>query len=112
MRTQGILFVRGTRDSDQLRWLVNQIERFDLTFIEGNHSNHSIRADWDFARQNSRQVAIHDIASEACPGVKSLWQEIQSAPCETHEFVDQDSRVHSQWGIGVVDLRLGDVTDQ
>jgi hypothetical protein len=111
MRTQGVLYVQGTQDFDQLHWLVNQVGRFDLVFINGDHSEHSIRADWEFALQNSRYVAIHDIASESYPDVKSLWQEIQSTHRETDEFVDQNSRIHSQWGIGVVDLEFGGVTD-
>lgn len=107
IRTPGTHFVQATQDSEQLRWLVNHIGGVDLVFIDSNQTEHSARAVWEFARQSSRYVAFHEMASNSLQDVKSLWQEIQSTYFNTHKFVDLSSRIQPGWGIGVVDLASG-----
>ena len=104
-RTLGAHFVQGTQESPELRSLVDTIGMVDLTLIDGDHSHHAVRQDWEFARTRSRDVAFHDIAGDNLPGVKSLWTQIREEnPHNTYEFVD-DYWVPNQWaGLGVVEV--------
>ena len=102
--TAGVRFVAGTRTSDDLQRLVAQAGVIDLVLIDGDHSHDAVRADWEFARSCSRYVAFHDIATDAFPGVQSLWAEIRSNYRRTYEFVDQYPLYENRAGIGVVDL--------
>lgn len=84
---------------------------WDLAFIDGDHSYEGCRRDYETVRQRARLVALHDIASAACPGVFRTWQEIRRVmPARrTFEAIEQYREVFARQratylGIGVVDF--------
>jgi predicted O-methyltransferase YrrM len=77
----------------------------DLLFIDGDHSQAGVRADWDMYGPLVRSgglVAFHDIvpgSEEEVGGVPGLWQELKTA--DAREYV----RDWQQGGYGIGVLR-------
>lgn len=77
---------------------------FDVVFVDGDHSDGGVNADWQFAQSlNPRLIAFHDVAAaikhrnEGCE-VDRLWREIKAAGRKTDEKI-----VGCGWGgIGIV----------
>ena len=81
---------------------VGMFAPFDWVFIDADHHDAAVRADWENYRPmvvKGGLVAFHDVAETDDPTVEvlPLWQEIQ-AGYDTREFVVGDGR----WGVGVV----------
>lgn len=75
--------------------------RYDLLFIDGDHTYDSVKADWvnywPMVAEGGL-VAFHDITTRPEYGVSELWGEIKSDHCAV-EIVDGSGRFN---GIGVV----------
>lgn len=83
---------------------------FDLVLVDGDHSYEGVSKDFETVRGQSRIVVLHDIVSDACPGVCKKWKEIKDAGYDTVEFVQQYFEDKSFLGIGVVKPREAYVT--
>jgi hypothetical protein len=74
-------------------------ETYDFIFIDGDHSYEGVKADYINALKilnKNGYLAFHDIASEYCPGVSQLWQEIKTTGY-AQEFVHS-----THCGIGIL----------
>jgi hypothetical protein len=85
--------------------------RWDLALIDGDHEYTACATDYDTVRDHARVIALHDIVSDVCPGVKQLWGELKrTVPVlRREEFVDQYENVAGRTGqkflgMGVVDF--------
>ncbi len=85
--------------------------RWDLALIDGDHEYKACASDYDTVRDHARLIALHDIVSDVCPGVKQLWQELERVVpvLRREEFVDQYENVVTRTnkkflGMGVVDF--------
>ncbi len=71
-------FILGdSGDEDVYRQVRN--ERFDLVFIDGDHSDYAVKRDYDlYAPLAKKIVALHDVAPEreGTEGVAQFWREI------------------------------------
>jgi len=81
--------------------------KWDLVFVDGDHSNPIFQSDWELAKKNSRLVALHDIVSTGCQHVVDLWQSLKPQ-YKNVEFTDQYTEVLNRTGkkylgIGVVE---------
>lgn len=76
--------------------------RYDLCFIDGDHSYAGVKADFEKMKEYSRYIAFHDITC-TLPNieVKKLWDEIKNK-YEHWEFVLEDKNFPVQMGIGVI----------
>jgi cephalosporin hydroxylase len=83
----------------------NVREQVDLILIDGDHSYTGVKTDFERSLQYSpKYVVFHDIASDACQGVVTFWNEIKNN-YKHHEFVEQyDSVAGSYLGIGLIEL--------
>lgn len=110
-RTAGVEYRIGNSREPALRAYLGS-SRWDLAFIDGDHSYDGCMSDFHAVRQVARRIALHDITSHACPGVSQSWREITQIVPDRKLFVaaDQYKDVQSSTGktylgIGVVDFR-------
>lgn len=71
-------------DADSNEWLINCNKKFDIIFIDGDHSYEGVKADYINSLpllEDNGYMVFHDIASEGCPGVVKLWQDIKHDDC-------------------------------
>lgn len=82
---------------------INSIdEQYDLIFIDGDHSYHSVKADYEKATfLNPKYILFHDIQDKYCPGVVKLWDEIKKNKDNCIEFKTPDNIM----GLGLVILK-------
>lgn len=91
-------------------------QKWDMIFVDGDHRERFVRADWEAVKDHARYVVFHDIANSMCPGVRRVWGEIKAAhPDACTEFVEQyeevTQRTHKTFlGIGIVDMSLVDMS--
>lgn len=83
-------------------------ERFDLVFVDGDHSYDSVRCDWENVGKNARVCAFHDCNCEFVErilgdnGSPKFWRDLRdSLTRPTVEFFDSPTGL-SWMGIGVV----------
>lgn len=82
---------------------INSIgKQYDLIFIDGDHSYHSVKTDYEKALSlNPKYILFHDIQDKYCPGVVALWNEIKSAGMNNVEFNTNDDIM----GLGLIILK-------
>ena len=85
--------------------------QWDLAFIDGDHSYEGCLSDYLSLKDNSKILALHDIASDACPGVVRVWEEIRRVvPLKrvfeaTDQYRDVKERTDKTFlGIGLIDF--------
>lgn len=75
-------------------------EKYDLVFIDGDHSYEGIATDYENLGQYANIVMFHDINDSTCPGVVKFWNEIKEGK-EYKEFTYQTNNQPIQ-GIGIL----------
>jgi hypothetical protein len=71
-------------NADSNEWLINCDKKFDIIFIDGDHSYEGVKADYSNSLpllEDNGYMIFHDIASVGCPGVVKLWQDIKHPDC-------------------------------
>jgi len=74
---------------------------FDLTLIDGDHSESGCWHDFLTVRDASSIIAFHDIVSDAVPGVPAVWKRVREEyqdAFDFYEMVDQYPEVRSRTG--------------
>jgi hypothetical protein len=84
-------------DADSKEWLIKCDKKFDIIFIDGDHSYEGVKTDYINSLpllENNGYMIFHDISSTGCPGVVRIWDEIKHDSCL--EFINNNT-----CGIGV-----------
>lgn len=78
----------------------NPEPKFDLIFVDGDHSYNAVKADYKNYKGMCRYMAFHDIAGRlGTPDVKKFWEEIRYH----HKYIEFVSPVYNECsGIGVL----------
>jgi hypothetical protein len=84
---------------------------WDLVLIDGDHSFRGCLQDFISVRNYAKRIALHDIISDSCPGVRGVWQLVSNVvPGEwISVYVDQYKDVFERTnqnflGIGLIDF--------
>lgn len=84
----GARFAQVSSSSDEFRELVRATGRFDLVLIDGNHVEAAAWSDFETIRPHARMVAVHDIGSDACPGIAKVWSRIRREYAGHYRFLE------------------------
>jgi hypothetical protein len=78
-------------------------KKFDLVFIDGDHSYDWLKRDYENMGQHAKICIIHDINEPSCPDVKRFWDELKPKlqGKKILQFTDSAGGVKTQ-GIGVI----------
>jgi hypothetical protein len=97
--------------SDWMRYVAltsdNLIGRkFDLVFIDGDHTLPWVTKDWENLGKHAKICAFHDIQEDLWPDSMTFWKEIKNTKRTTVEFLDcfSDRATH---GIGIIHDKEG-----
>ena len=52
-------------------------ENFDIVFIDGDHSYHGVKNDYEICKKSGKIYVFHDIINSVCPGVVQFWNELK-----------------------------------
>lgn len=81
---------------------------FDLIFIDGDHSYHGVKNDYEISKNSGKIFVFHDITNDVCPGVVQFWNELKKEK-DTYNFFEFTEQYEDVWndtqqkflGIGV-----------
>ncbi len=77
-----------------------------MVFIDGDHSYEAVKSDFTIFEnmQDTKYIVFHDIVSDACKGVVSLWNKLKNDKrFDNVEFIDQYDSVQGNYlGIGIL----------
>jgi hypothetical protein len=103
--TSNMHYIQGN-SKDRENLLLQLPSQIDFIFIDGDHYNDGPETDYQTALQlNPKYIMFHDISSDACPDVVSIWEKVKDQHKSYFEFTEQyDSVEGSYLGIGVIEL--------
>lgn len=103
-QTDYVQYMQANSQSNLFKDFINS-NRFDLIFIDGDHSYSGVKSDAEITRESCNIQVFHDIVNDACPGVGEYWEELKlnyNDIYEFYEFTDQYDSVDGTFlGIGV-----------
>jgi len=99
-------YLQMSSSSDEFK--NNLPEKLDLVLIDGDHSYHAVKNDYELVENKAKYIVFHDIYSHACPGVVTFWNEVKRNFKEVWEFIDQYESVEGNYlGIGLINTETG-----
>lgn len=102
MSPKASMFFMNAKTDDFFRDNLDPEMRFDMIFIDADHSYEGAHRDYENALlwlNKGGWLVFHDIVSEGCPGVRRLWKEVkhEQGPENASEFIASET-----CGIGVI----------
>jgi len=96
-----VTFYQMNSQLDSFTKLLSKEKNIDLVFIDGNHEEWACMNDFNNVKDVANMIALHDIASDVCPGVKNSWVFIKNNYSSQYlffEFTDQYESVKAKTG--------------
>ena len=93
-------FIQLSSDSYDFKDFMRD-NRFDLIFIDGDHSYEGVTNDYKLCRDLGKIYVFHDIVNVMCPGVVQFWNELkanESGRFTFYEFTEQYEDVYRDTG--------------
>jgi cephalosporin hydroxylase len=104
----GTQFLKLDSQSDVFKQYI-QNNKFDLIFIDGDHSYNGVKNDYDISKNSGKVFVFHDIVNSVCPGVVTFWNELKATQKHMYDFFEFTDQYEDVWnstrehflGIGV-----------
>ena len=105
---KGTVFIQANIRSEEFKEYIYN-DRFDLVFIDGDHSYEGVKGDYELFKGNGKIYVFHDIINSMCPGVVKFWNELKTNESDTYNFFEFTEQYDDVWnstqqnflGIGV-----------
>lgn len=81
-----------------------QGRKYDLVFIDGDHSAEWIKRDWENVGRHAATCMLHDIQETTCPHIIEFWKGLKGKGKTTVEFLDCSTESPLN-GIGIIHNR-------
>jgi cephalosporin hydroxylase len=104
-----VSFYQINSQLDSFTKLLAKQKNIDLVFIDGNHEEQACMNDFNNVKEIANMIVLHDIASDACAGVKNSWSFIKknySSQYLFFEFTDQYESVKAKTGLSFFGIGL------
>jgi cephalosporin hydroxylase len=101
-------FIKLNSQAQEFKEYINN-NKFDLIFIDGDHSYSGVKNDYEISKNSGRVFVFHDILNDICPGVVQFWNELKNNEGNTYDFFEFTEQYEDVWkstqqrflGIGV-----------
>lgn len=101
-------FIKSNSQSNEFKSYI-QNNWFDLIFIDGDHSYHGVKNDYEISKNSGKIFVFHDIINDVCPGVVQFWKELKTNNTDIYNFFEFTEQYSDVWnnthqtflGIGV-----------
>jgi hypothetical protein len=101
-------FIKINSQSLEFKKYIND-NFFDLIFIDGDHSYHGVKNDYEISKNSGKIFVFHDIINDVCIGVVQFWNELKIIEKDTYNFFEFIEQYEDVWnnthqkflGIGV-----------
>ena len=101
-------FLKMNSHSEEFKTYIKE-NKFDVIFINGDHSYHGVKTDYENTKGSGKIYVFHDIINDSCPGVVRFWNELKSSESDAYNFVEFTEQYDEVWdrmhqkflGIGV-----------
>jgi len=108
LTTEETSFLKMNSHSPDFMHYMNT-QSFDLVFIDGDHSYHGVKIDYEISKNSGNIFVFHDIQNDVCPGVVQFWKELKEREAEVYDFYEFVEQYPDVWketqqtflGIGV-----------
>lgn len=101
-------FIQGNSQSKEFKEWVSA-RRFDLAFIDGDHTFQGVFNDFNIMKDKSRFMIFHDINSAACPGTTAFWNILKSFWSGDRYRIEEYCKQYSDVPAGGPFLGIGSV---
>jgi cephalosporin hydroxylase len=106
MKNRGFRYYHGSSLDETFLQLISS-RRWGLCLIDGSHKYEDVMTDFNNIIGRADVIVMHDIVSDACPGVVKAWNHVKSMGLGLyHEFTEQYFSDKRYMGIGVLDTRI------
>ncbi len=105
MDDNGFPYHHGSSSSEDFGRIVSG-RRWGVCLVDGSHRYEDVMRDYRMVEPHCDVIVLHDISSDACPGVVRAWGELKGGGHGSfNEFTSQYFSDRSYMGIGVIDKR-------
>ena len=87
-RRRGMRFVLADSQQPEFRRFVEREGPFDLVLIDAAHFERTAQHDLESVKPHANVVVMHDIVSQACPGVGAVWNRFRREGAGEWEFAE------------------------
>jgi cephalosporin hydroxylase len=87
-RRRGMRFVLADSQQPEFRRFVEREGPFDLVLVDAAHYERTAQHDLDSVKPHANVVVLHDIVSQACPGVGAVWQRFRREGARDWDFLE------------------------
>ncbi|HEX8120367.1 MAG TPA: class I SAM-dependent methyltransferase [Solirubrobacteraceae bacterium] len=84
----GMRMVLADSQMPQFGWVLAREGPFDLALVDAAHHESTAQSDLEAVRPHANIVVLHDVVSQACPGVGTVWRRFRDEETADWDFLE------------------------